>query len=88
MSKSGQAHAAMMHGSQSTLYAVMRSLGIPLSKEQEEFQARLERMHPPVIDDTPDPTRKFVCCHLRTTLIADKKYCVDCGEEILEGKTL
>ena len=28
-------------------------------------------------------TRKFVCSHLRTTIIDDKRYCVDCREGII-----
>jgi len=27
--------------------------------------------------------RKFVCPHLHTTIIDDKRYCVDCGEEVI-----
>lgn len=49
MSKSGQAFVAATEGSQSTMYAVMKKLGIPLSKEQEEFQAKLERLYPPKV---------------------------------------
>lgn len=50
MSKSGQAYIAATQGTQFTLYAVCRAMGIPLSKEQEEFQAELERRYPPVVD--------------------------------------
>lgn len=49
MSKSGQAFVAATEGTQFTLYAVMRAMGIPLSKEQEEFQAFLESRYPPVV---------------------------------------
>ena len=45
MSKSGQAFIAKTQGTQFTLYAVMKRLGLPLSKEQEEFQARLEEKY-------------------------------------------
>lgn len=31
-----------------------------------------------------DEERKPVCPHLDTTIIDDKRYCVDCGKEILE----
>ena len=46
MSKSGQAFVAATEGSQSTLYAACKALGIPLSEEQEEFQSYLERTYP------------------------------------------
>lgn len=49
MSKSGQTFVAATEGTQFTLYAMCRALGIPLSKEQEEFQAELERKYPPVV---------------------------------------
>jgi hypothetical protein len=47
MSKSGQLFVAATEGSQNTLYALMKRMGIPLSKEQEAFQQKLERMYPP-----------------------------------------
>jgi len=50
MSKSGQAFVAATEGHSFTLYAACRALGIPLSKEQEEFQAYLERTYPAVVD--------------------------------------
>ena len=50
MSKSGQAFVAATEGHRFTLYAVMKALGIPLSKEQEKFQAYLERTYPAVIE--------------------------------------
>ena len=47
MSKSGQAYVAATHGHCYTMYAVMRTLGIPLSEEQEkqvdELAARRKR---------------------------------------------
>lgn len=49
MSKSGQAFVAATEGTQFTLYAVCKAMGIPLSKEQEEFQAYLERTYPAVV---------------------------------------
>lgn len=49
MSKSGQAFVAKTEGHQFTLYAVMRAMGIPLTKEQEKFQAYLERTCPAVV---------------------------------------
>ena len=73
MSKSEQAFVAATQGTQFTLYATMKAMGIPLSEEQKKVQAHLERLYPPV-----------VCPHSRTTIISDKKYCVDCGKEILE----
>jgi len=50
MSKSGQAFVAATHGHQFTMYAMMRMMGIPLSEEQEKFQAYLERTYPAVVD--------------------------------------
>jgi len=49
MSKSGNAFVARTQGTQFTLYAVMKALGIPLSKGQEDFQGHLERHYPPVV---------------------------------------
>lgn len=49
MSRSGQAYVAATEGHQFTMYAVMRKMGIPLSKEQEECQAYLERTYPAVV---------------------------------------
>lgn len=50
MSRSGQAFVAATEGHRFTMYAVMRATGIPLSKEQEEFQAYLERTYPAVVE--------------------------------------
>jgi len=50
MSKSGQAFVASTMGSQRTMYAMMRAMGIPLTPEQEKFQAHLEKVYPPIID--------------------------------------
>lgn len=58
MSKSGQEFVAKTEGTQSTLYAVCRAMGIPLTKEQEEFQAYLESRYPPVVQ--PSYTLKKV----------------------------
>ena len=49
MSKSGQAFVAATEGTQFTLYAVMKAMDIPLSKEQEEYQAYLESKYPPIV---------------------------------------
>ena len=49
MSKSGNAYIAATQGHQSTLYAACRAMGIPLSEEQEKFQAYLERTYPAVV---------------------------------------
>jgi len=49
MSKSGQAFVAATQGHRFTLYAMMRVMGIPLSKEQAEVQAYLERTYPAVV---------------------------------------
>ena len=32
------------------MYAVCKAMGIPLSKEQEKFQAYLERTYPAVVE--------------------------------------
>jgi len=50
MSKSGQAFVAATEGHQFTLYAIMRKMGIPLTKEQEGFQAYLERTYPAIVE--------------------------------------
>jgi len=50
VSKSGQAFVATTEGHQFTLYAMMRALGIPLTEEQEKFQAYLERTYPAVVE--------------------------------------
>lgn len=49
MSKSGQAFIAATKGTAFTLYSAMKALGIPLSKDQEVFQAYLESRFPPVV---------------------------------------
>ena len=49
MSKSGNWYIAATEGTEFTLYSMMRKLGIPLTKEQEEFQNQLERRFPPII---------------------------------------
>ena len=50
MSKSGQAFVAKTEGNKFTMYAVMRAMGLPLTEEQERFQAYLERTYPAVVD--------------------------------------
>lgn len=49
MSKSGQAFVAATQGHQFTMYAVMRMMGLPLTKEQEKCQAYLERTYPAIV---------------------------------------
>lgn len=49
MSKSGNAYIAATQGTNHTLYAACKRQGIPLSKEQEEFQRELERRYPPKV---------------------------------------
>ena len=49
MGKSGQAFVAATKGHQFTMYAVMRAMGLPLTKEQEKFQAYLERTYPAIV---------------------------------------
>jgi len=47
MSKSGNWFIAQTEGTAFTMYAVVKALGIPLTKEQAKFQAELERRFPP-----------------------------------------
>lgn len=49
MSRSGQAFVAATEGTEFTMYAVMKKLGIPLTKGQEECQAYLERTYPRIV---------------------------------------
>ena len=49
MSRSGNEFVASTEGTQFTMYAVMRAMGLPLTKQQEEFQAYLERKYPPIV---------------------------------------
>lgn len=49
MSKSGNAFIATTKGTQFTLYATMKAMGIPLSEEQEKCQKYLESKYPPVV---------------------------------------
>ena len=46
MSKSGNWYIASIYGSDHTLYAAMRKMGIPLTPGQEKCQAALEKMYP------------------------------------------
>ena len=45
MSMSSNEFIARTQGPQFTMYAVMKALNLPLTKEQEEFQARLEKKY-------------------------------------------
>lgn len=59
MSRSGNAYIARTQGTQFTLYATCRAMGIPLTKEQEEFQSYLEKIYPPIVaDKKKDEPRK------------------------------
>ena len=49
MSKSGQAFVAATEGHVFTLYAVMKAIGLPLTPEQEKFQAYLEKNYPAIV---------------------------------------
>lgn len=49
MGRSSNAFIAATQGASFTLYAAMRALGIPLSREQEEFQTYLERTYPTAV---------------------------------------
>lgn len=51
MSRSGNAFIAETKGTNHTLYAMCKRLGIPLSKSQEEFQRELERRYPPEVKE-------------------------------------
>lgn len=55
MSYSGQMFVASTEGSQMTLYAAMRRMGIPLSPEQERCQNMLEKMYPAYIQIERNP---------------------------------
>ena len=50
MSRSSNLFIAQTQGFGFTMYAVMRALGLPLTKEQEEFQSYLERKYSTVVD--------------------------------------
>ena len=50
MSQSGNEFIAKTQGAQFTLYAMCRAMGIPLTKEQEDFQAYLERTYPATVE--------------------------------------
>jgi len=45
MSKSGNEFIARTQGTQFTLYAVCKAMGIPLTESQEKFQTHLERKY-------------------------------------------
>lgn len=49
MSMSGQEYIAKTQGTEFTLYKMAQKLGIPLTKEQIEFQQQLEKKYPPVV---------------------------------------
>ena len=55
MSRSGNAYIAATQGTQFTLYAVMRSMGLHITPDQAEFQAYLEANYPPVVESTREP---------------------------------
>jgi len=50
MGKSGQAFIAATQGHSFTLYAAAKAMGVSLSKEQEEFQAYLEKTYPAIVE--------------------------------------
>lgn len=50
MSKSGNEFIARTEGTQFTLYSACRMLDVPLTEEQEKFQAYLEGKYPPVVE--------------------------------------
>lgn len=50
MSESGQIFVAKTQGSQFTLYAMMKVMGIPLTERQGKLQKYLERTYPPIIE--------------------------------------
>lgn len=57
MSKSGQAFIAATEGHQFTMYAMAKAMGIHLSKEQEEFQAYLEKTYPAIVEKEKEDER-------------------------------
>ena len=79
MSKSGQAFVAATEGHQFTLYAMCRSLGIPLTEEQEKFQAYLERTYPTMVE------RKGKVCVRCGTIRSDNidsDICGSCADDL------
>ena len=54
MGMSGQAYIAKTMGTQFTMYAAMRGLGIPLSEQQQKCQEHLEKIYPRVVDQPDD----------------------------------
>ena len=60
MSKSGNEFIARTQGTQFTLYAVMKAMGIPLTKSQEEFQEYLEKKY-----GKGKPNDPYVCPECR-----------------------
>ena len=57
MSKSGQEFVARTEGTQFTMYAIMKTMGLPLTKGQEGFQAYLERIYPPIATKARNGTK-------------------------------
>ncbi len=55
MGRTKQEWIAMTMGSRSTLYAVMKALGLPLSPEQEKFQDYLEKKYPAIAKKEEEP---------------------------------
>jgi len=51
MSQSGNLFIAKTQGTQHTLYAMCKAMGIPLTKRQEEFQTYLEGKYPTVVEN-------------------------------------
>ncbi len=51
MSQSEQIFVAKTKGTQFTLYAVCKAMGIPLTEEQKKFQDYLESKYPPVVNN-------------------------------------
>lgn len=60
MSKSGNAYIAATQGTNFTLYAVCKALGIPLTEEQEKFQTYLESKYPPVVDEPSKEDNEYL----------------------------
>lgn len=52
-----------------------------ITPEEQRKSGNLPYYKEYCVEDLPFP-RTLVCCHLRTTIIEDRKYCVDCGEGI------
>jgi len=59
MSMSGQAFVAKTQGTNFTMYHVMMVLGLPLSPQQRDYQAYLEKLYPPIVNEDEGYTKNY-----------------------------